>query len=450
MVNGLAISLETQYTKGFIDAEDWENIQPRVTEAHELLHSRRGAGSEFLGWLSLPTDYDRHEFERIREAAQRIRETSDALIVIGIGGSYLGARAAVEFLKTSFYNSIEKTTPDIYFVGNSLSAFDIQETLRLCAGKRISINVISKSGTTVEPGIAFRIFRDHLIRMVGPEEARKRIYVTADRSKGVLKALADREGYESFVVPNNIGGRFSVLTAVGLLPIAVAGGDIDAIMAGAATAMEELHTPYLFQNPCYRYAASRHLLMQKGRSVELLVSGEPRCVQLGEWWKQLFAESEGKNGKGLFPTTAIFTTDLHSIGQFIQQGTPLLFETAVMFDRPANLLGVEFAADNFDSLNYLSGKTIHDVNRIALLSALLSHMDGGTPSLLLTVPAATEDHLGYLFYFFEKACAISAYMLGINPFNQPGVEGYKRNMFALLGRPGFEARRRDLERRLHN
>lgn len=300
----------------------------------------------------------------------------------------------------------------------------------------------------MEPGIAFRIFRDHLIRMVGPEEARKRIYVTADRSKGVLKALADREGYESFVVPNNIGGRFSVLTAVGLLPIAVAGGDIDAIMAGAATAMEELHTPYLFQNPCYRYAASRHLLMQKGRSVELLVSGEPRCVQLGEWWKQLFAESEGKNGKGLFPTTAIFTTDLHSIGQFIQQGTPLLFETAVMFDRPANLLGVEFAADNFDSLNYLSGKTIHDVNRIALLSALLSHMDGGTPSLLLTVPAATEDHLGYLFYFFEKACAISAYMLGINPFNQPGVEGYKRNMFALLGRPGFEARRRDLERRM--
>ncbi len=444
----MAISLETQYTKGFIDAEDWEAIQPRVTEAHEILHSRRGAGSEYLGWLSLPTDYDRHEFERIRNAAQRIRETSDALIVIGIGGSYLGARAAVEFLKTSFYNSIEKTTPDIYFVGNSLSAFDIQETLRLCSGKRISINVISKSGTTVEPGIAFRIFRDYLIRMVGPEEARNRIYVTADRSKGVLKALADREGYESFVVPNNIGGRFSVLTAVGLLPIAVAGGDIDAIMAGAATAMEELYTPYLFQNPCYRYAASRHLLMQKGRSVELLVSGEPRCVQLGEWWKQLFAESEGKNGKGLFPTTAIFTTDLHSIGQFIQQGTPLLFETAVMFDRPANLLGVEFAADNFDSLNYLSGKTIHDVNRIALMSALLSHMDGGTPSLLLTVPAATEDHLGYLFYFFEKACAISAYMLGINPFNQPGVEGYKRNMFALLGRPGFEARRRDLERRM--
>ena len=447
-MNTMAISLETQYTKGFIDAEDWEVIQPRVTEAHEILHSRRGAGNEYLGWLSLPTDYDRHEFERIRNAAQRIRESSDALIVIGIGGSYLGARAAVEFLKTSFYNSIEKTTPDIYFVGNSLSAFDIQETLRLCSGKRISINVISKSGTTVEPGIAFRIFRDYLIRMVGPEEARKRIYVTADRSKGVLKALADREGYESFVVPNNIGGRFSVLTAVGLLPIAVAGGDIDAIMAGAATAMEELYTPYLFQNPCYRYAASRHLLMQKGRSVELLVSGEPRCVQLGEWWKQLFAESEGKNGKGLFPTTAIFTTDLHSIGQFIQQGTPLLFETAVMFDRPANLLGVEFAADNFDSLNYLSGKTIHDVNRIALLSALLSHMDGGTPSLLLTVPAATEDHLGYLFYFFEKACAISAYMLGINPFNQPGVEGYKRNMFALLGRPGFEARRRDLERRM--
>ena len=448
MVNTVAISLETQYTKGFIDAEDWEAIQPRVTEAHEILHSRRGAGNEFLGWLSLPTDYDRHEFDRIKAAAQRIRETSDALIVIGIGGSYLGSRAAVEFLKTSFYNSIEKTTPDIHFVGNSLSAFDIQETLRLCSGKRISINVISKSGTTVEPGIAFRIFRDYLIRMVGPEEARKRIYVTADRSKGVLKALADREGYESFVVPNNIGGRFSVLTAVGLLPIAVAGGDIDAIMAGAATAMEELYTPYLFQNPCYRYAASRHLLMQKGRSVELLVSGEPRCVQLGEWWKQLFAESEGKNGKGLFPTTAIFTTDLHSIGQFIQQGTPLLFETAVMFDRPANLLGVEFAADNFDSLNYLSGKTIHDVNRIALMSALLSHMDGGTPSLLLTVPAATEDHLGYLFYFFEKACAISAYMLGINPFNQPGVEGYKRNMFALLGRPGFEARRRDLERRM--
>jgi len=444
----MSVKLDVQYAKDFIADSDWERIQPRVTEAHNTLHERTGLGSDYLGWLTLPSDYDRDEFERIQQAAHRIQQDSDVLIVIGIGGSYLGSRAAIEFLKTSFYNSTGKATPDIHFVGNSLSALECQETLRLCHGKRISINVISKSGTTIEPAIAFRTFRDYLIKTVGEEEARRRIYVTADRSQGVLKALADREHYESFVVPNDIGGRFSVLTAVGLLPMAVAGCDIEALMYGAARAQQELTDPDLSKNDCYRYAAARHLMMRKKCMAELLVCTEPRFAQFGEWWKQLFGESEGKNGRGLFPATAVFSTDLHSLGQFLQQGTPMLFETALFFDYPVTTLGVYSIEDNFDGLNYLSGKTLHEINQTALRSALISHADGGRPSLMLHLPIATEEHLGYLFYFFEKACAISAYMLGVNPFDQPGVEGYKKNMFALLGRRGFENRRAMLEARL--
>lgn len=442
----MSVLLDTRYTSDFIKDKEWEAMQPRVSKAHKTLHGHTGLGSDMLGWLDLPYNYDRDEIERVCEVAKRIQEDSDVLIVIGIGGSYLGARAAIELLKTNFYNSTEKVTPDIHFVGNSMSTFDLQETLRLCKGKRVSINVISKSGTTLEPAMAFRVLRQYLIDEVGEEEARKRIYVTTDKTSGVLKALADREGYETFVVPGNIGGRYSVLTAVGMLPVAVAGCDIFSILQGAANAAYELQNEDIFENPCYRYAAGRHILAKKGRAVEVLVNSEPRFTQFGEWWRQLFAESEGKNGKGLFPVSSIFTTELHSVGQFIQQGSPILFETAIMYKAPANDLRMKSQEDNFDKLNYLGGKSLHDINNTALISALMAHADGGTPGMLITAPAADEENLGYLFYFFEKACAISSYMLGVNPFDQPGVEGYKYNVFALLGRPGFESRLRELKR----
>ena len=442
----MSILLDTRYTSDFIKKSEWDAMQSRVTEAHNTLHNHTGLGSDMLGWLDLPTTYDRDELDKVCTVAQKIQEDSDALIVVGIGGSYLGTRAAIELLKTNFYNSTNKTTPDIHFVGNSMSAFDLEQTMRLCQGKRISINVISKSGTTLESAMAFRMMRQFLIDEVGEEEARKRIYVTTDRTQGVLKALADKEGYETFIIPANVGGRYSVLTAVGMLPVAVAGCDIFSILKGAANAAFELQDPDIYANPCYRYAAGRHILMNKGRSVEVLVNSEPRFTQFGEWWRQLFAESEGKNGKGLFPISSIFTSELHSVGQFIQQGSPILFETAVMYKAPANDLRMTSLEGNFDKLNYLDGKSFHNINNTALISALMAHADGGTPSMLITVPAADEENLGYLFYFFEKACAISSYMLGVNPFDQPGVEGYKYNVFALLGRPGFEARLRELKR----
>ena len=444
----MSVSLETRYLEGFVRAHEWGALQEQVSAAHEALHSGTGLGNDFLGWLSLPTDYDKAEFARIQAAAERIRQDTDIFIVIGIGGSYLGARAAIEFLKSPLYNAKKKDTPDIYFAGNSISGTALKELLELCKGRRVSVNVISKSGTSTEPAIAFRVFRDYLERTVGHEEAKKRIYATTDRAKGTLKGLADREGYETFVVPDDVGGRYSVLTAVGLLPIAVAGCDIAALMAGAADAQKALADPDITRNDCYRYAAARNILLRKGRAVELMVSYEPCCAMLNEWWKQLYGESEGKDGKGLFPASVVFSTDLHSLGQFVQDGSNMLFETVMQFGRAPEDMVIEEDADNVDGLNFLAGRAMSEINRKAFEGTVLAHSDGGTPSLVLNIPAIDEHSLGYLIYFFEKACAISGYLLGVNPFDQPGVESYKRNMFALLGKPGYESEKAALEKRL--
>ena len=444
----MSVSLETRYLEGFVRAHEWGALQEQVSAAHEALHSGTGLGNDFLGWLSLPTDYDKAEFARIQAAAERIRQDTDIFIVIGIGGSYLGARAAIEFLKSPLYNAKKKDTPDIYFAGNSISGTALKELLELCEGRRVSVNVISKSGTTTEPAIAFRVFRDYLERTVGHEETKKRIYATTDRAKGTLKGLADREGYETFVVPDDVGGRYSVLTAVGLLPIAVAGCDIAALMAGAADAQKALADPDITRNDCYRYAAARNILLRKGRAVELMVSYEPCCAMLNEWWKQLYGESEGKDGKGLFPASVVFSTDLHSLGQFVQDGSNMLFETVMQFGRAPEDMVIEEDADNVDGLNFLAGRAMSEINRKAFEGTVLAHSDGGTPSLVLNIPAIDEHSLGYLIYFFEKACAISGYLLGVNPFDQPGVESYKRNMFALLGKPGYESEKAALEKRL--
>ena len=443
----MAVSLETRYLEGFVRPHEIPALAPQVAAAHRQLHEGSGLGSDFLGWLTLPSAYDREEFARIQSAARQIREDTDVLIVIGIGGSYLGARAVIELLRSPQYN-LRKDGPQIFFAGNTLSPDALAELLDLCEGKRVSVNVISKSGTTTEPAIAFRVFRDCLIRTVGVEESRRRIYVTTDRSRGTLKALADREGYQTFVVPDDVGGRFSVLTAVGLLPIAAAGCDIEALMRGAREAQLALCDPDPEKNPCYRYAAARQCLLRKGRAVELMVSYEPAYAMMSEWWKQLFGESEGKDGKGLFPASAVFSTDLHSLGQFVQDGSKLLFETVVLMDAPARKVTIDTDADNADGLNFLAGQTLDYVNRRAFEGTVLAHADGGTPSLVLHVPSACEEEVGYLIYFFEKACAISGYMLGVNPFDQPGVESYKKNMFALLGKPGYEEARAALEARL--
>lgn len=444
----MSIKLETRYAESFVHPHELAALQPQVTAAHRLLHEGTGLGNDFLGWLTLPTDYDKEEFARIQAAAARIQQDTDIFIAIGIGGSYLGARAAIEFLRSPLYNNKKKTTPDIYFSGNSISSTALSELLELCEGKRVSINVISKSGTTTEPAVAFRVWREYLEKTVGREEARKRIYVTTDKAKGTLKELADREGYETFVVPDDVGGRFSVLTAVGLLPIAVAGCDIAGLMAGAARAQADLATDELAQNDCYRYAAMRQALHRKGRAIELMVSYEPCYTMMSEWWKQLYGESEGKDGKGLFPASVVFSTDLHSMGQFIQDGSNILFETVVLIDRPQQERVIQEDPENVDGLNFLTGKNMSEVNRKAFEGTVLAHADGGTPSLVLHVPSVCEEELGYLIYFFEKACAISGYMLGVNPFDQPGVESYKRNMFALLGKPGYEQERAALEARL--
>ena len=444
----MAISLETSYLHGFVREHELSNLQPQITAAHELLESKAGPGNDFLGWVTLPTDYDKEEFSRIQAAAEKIRKDTDVFIVIGIGGSYLGARAVIEFLKSPNYNLTVKNGPQIFYAGNSISSTALNEILSLCEGKRVSINVISKSGTTTEPAIAFRVLREYLEAKVGKEEAKNRIYVTTDKARGTLKALADREGYETFVVPDDVGGRFSVLTAVGLLPIAVAGCDIQALMDGARTAQNELQNPDISKNDCYRYVAARNCLLRKGRAVELMVSYEPAYAMMSEWWKQLYGESEGKDGKGLFPASVIFSTDLHSLGQFVQDGTNLLFETVVLTDTPVSELTLKEAEDNGDGLNFLAGKTMAYVNKKAFEGTVLAHSDGGTPSLVLHVPTVSEHELGYLIYFFEKACAISGYLLGVNPFDQPGVESYKKNMFALLGKPGYEGEKAALEARL--
>lgn len=422
-----------------------------VKVAHHSLHEKTGAGSDYLGWIDLPVNYDQEEFSRIERAAEKIRNDSDVLLVIGIGGSYLGARAAIEMLQHSFYNVLPKEkrcSPQIIFAGNNISSTYMMDIIDLLEGKDFSINVISKSGTTTEPAIAFRIFRKILEEKYGAEEARKRIYATTDKAKGALKTLANEEGYETFVIPDDIGGRYSVLTAVGLLPIAVSGADIRAMMKGAADAREDFSKSELDENPAYQYAAVRNILYNKGKTIEMLVNYEPALQYFAEWWKQLYGESEGKDQKGIFPASANFSTDLHSLGQYIQEGRRVLFETVIKVEKPRRGLTIEAEDKDLDGLNYLAGKTVDFVNDKAFEGTLLAHTDGGVPNLIVSVPALDEYHFGYMVYFFEKACAMSGYLLGVNPFDQPGVEAYKVNMFALLGKPGFEEKKAELEKRL--
>ena len=444
----MSVQLDGQHLSGFIDESEYTAIAPQVRTAHEMLHAGTGLGGDFLGWVDLPENYDREEFSRICAAAEKIRSDTQVFVVIGIGGSYLGARAAIEFLKSQNYNALKKDTPDIYFLGNSISSTALAEVLEICEGKDVSVNVISKSGTTTEPAVAFRVFRSFLEKKYGKAGAAKRIYCTTDRSRGTLKALATREGYETFVVPDDVGGRYSVLTAVGLLPIAVSGADIKALMEGAAAARKEFDDPDLYKNDCYRYAAIRNILYRKGKEIEILVSYEPRFQIMCEWWKQLFGESEGKDNKGMFPASCIFSTDLHSMGQYIQQGRRNLTETVILFEKPVRDLVIKEDADNADGLNFLAGKTMAYVNEKAFEGTVLAHTDGNVPNTVIRVPDFSEDSLGRLIYFFEKACAVSGYLMGVNPFNQPGVESYKKNMFALLGKPGYEGEKAALEARL--
>ena len=444
----MPIALNTKYLDSSIGEQEYCAIAPQVELAHRMLHERTGAGSDFTGWVDLPTIYDKDEFRRIKETAQRLREITDIFIVIGIGGSYLGARAVIELLKSQNYNALPKSTPDIYFIGNSISPTALSNLLRLCEGKNVSLNVISKSGTTTEPAIAFRIFRRLLEEKYGKDGARERIFCTTDKENGTLKHIAGNEGYETFVIPDDVGGRYSVLTAVGLLPIAVAGIDVDALMLGAKAAQDTFISPDLEKNDCYKYAAIRNLLYRKGKTIEMLVSYEPDFAMMNEWFKQLFGESEGKDSKGIFPASAIFSTDLHSMGQYIQEGRRDLFETVLYVEKPQVDVALEKIDGDPDGLNFLAGKTMSFVNEKAFLGTVLAHTDGGVPNIVLKMPEITPFEVGYLIYFFEKACAISGYILGVNPFNQPGVESYKKNMFALLGKPGHEAQREALLARL--
>ncbi len=435
----------------FFNQHEIDYMQGAVTAAHEALHNGTGAGSDFLGWIDLPTNYDREEFARIQAAAEKIKSDSDVLLVIGIGGSYLGARAAIEALNHTFYNNLskeERKTPQVFFVGQNISSTYVKDLLNLIEGKDVSVNVISKSGTTTEPAIAFRIFRDYLEKKYGQEEARKRIYATTDRAKGALKTLATEEGYETFVVPDDVGGRFSVLTAVGLLPIAVSGLDIEAMMKGAEAASKDFSNPNLPENESYQYAVVRNALYNKGKTIELMVNYEPSLHFVSEWWKQLYGESEGKDGKGIFPASVDFSTDLHSMGQYVQDGRRDLIETIIHVEKVREHVTIEEAASDLDGLNYLAGETMDFVNKKAFQGTMLAHTDGGVPNLIVNVPELNEYYFGYLVYFFEKAVGISGYLLGVNPFDQEGVEAYKKNMFALLGKPGFEKEKAELEARL--
>ncbi len=444
----MATKLTEKYLGGFVGADEYKGIEAQVKNAHKALHDGTGLGNDFIGWVDLPTNYDKEEFARIKKAAEKIKKDTDVFVVIGIGGSYLGARAAIEFLTSPNYNALAKDTPQIYFTGNSISSDALSDIIALCEGKDVSINMISKSGTTTEPAIAFRVFRDLLEKKYGKDGARERIYCTTDKARGTLKQLADKEGYETFVVPDDVGGRYSVLTAVGLLPIAVCGADIDALMAGAKKAQDEFNNDDLYSNDCYKYAAIRNILYNKGYSTEIMVSYEPAYTLMNEWFKQLYGESEGKDKKGIFPASVIFSTDLHSLGQYIQDGRRNLFETVVLFDKCKKEITLGEDPTNVDGLNFLSGKTMDFVNRKAFEGTVLAHNDGGVPNIVLNVEAMDEANLGYLIYFLEKACAISGYILGVNPFNQPGVESYKKNMFALLGKPGYEDAKAELEARL--
>ena len=444
----MSVKFNFAYASDFLRENDLKGLEGQVSDAHKAVNAKSGLGNDFLGWVNLPTDYDKEEFARIKKAAEKIRKDTDVLIVIGIGGSYLGARAAIEFLKGPYYNSLRAGAPEIYFAGNSISGSYLSDIIKLCEGKRVSVNIISKSGTTTEPAVAFRVFRKYLEEQYGEAEAAKRIYCTTDKARGTLKALADEKGYECFVVPDDVGGRFSVLTAVGLLPIAAAGADIDKLMAGAANASVKFNNEDMYKNDCYTYAAIRNAFYRKGKSVELLVSYEPRFAMMAEWFKQLFGESEGKDNKGLFPASVIFSTDLHSMGQYVQDGSRIMFETVVTFNETDKDVVIEEESNNGDGLNFLAGKTMSFVNEKAFEGTVLAHTDGGVPNLVINVDKPDEENLGELIYFFEKACAISGYMLGVNPFDQPGVESYKKNMFALLGKPGYEAQKAELEARL--
>ncbi|MDD6847827.1 MAG: glucose-6-phosphate isomerase [Oscillospiraceae bacterium] len=437
-----------KYLNGFVREDEYAGIEAQVKAAHTALHNGTGLGNDFIGWVDIPTNYDKEEFARIKKAAEKIKKDTDVFVVIGIGGSYLGARAAIEFLTSPNYNALAKDTPQIYFTGNSISSSALADIMELCEGKDVSINMISKSGTTTEPAIAFRVFRDMLEKKYGKEGAKERIYCTTDKARGTLKELADKEGYETFVVPDDVGGRYSVLTAVGLLPIAVAGADIDALMAGAKKAQDEFDNDDLYTNDCYKYAAIRNILYNKGYSTEIMVSYEPAYTMMNEWFKQLYGESEGKDNKGIYPSSVIFSTDLHSLGQYIQDGKRNLFETVVLFDKCKKEITLGTDPTNVDGLNFLSGKTMSFVNQKAFEGTILAHNDGGVPNIVLNVEQMDEANLGYLIYFLEKACAISGYILGVNPFNQPGVESYKKNMFALLGKPGYEDQKAELEARL--
>ena len=444
----MPIKLNTKYLESFISEDDYNSIAPQIVKAHNLLKTKSGAGSDFLGWVTLPEDYDKNEFELIKASARKICENSQVLIVIGIGGSYLGARAVIEFIKSQNYNALPKSTPDIYFAGNTISSRYLAELKAVIGTRDFSVNVISKSGTTTEPAVAFRLFKEMLEERYGKEGAKERIFVTTDREKGTLKKFADSEGWQTFVVPDDVGGRYSVLTAVGLLPIAAAGIDIDALMLGARDAMKKYDDPDIELNDCYKYAAARNILYRKGKKIEMMVSYEPAYTMMNEWFKQLFGESEGKDGKGIFPSSAVFSTDLHSMGQYIQQGERHLFETVVFFNNDLADVPIDEDENNVDSLNFLAGKNLAFVNRKAFEGTVLAHTDGGVPNIILELDNMNEYDLGSLIYFLEKACAVSGYVLGVNPFDQPGVESYKKNMFALLGKPGYEDMKAQLEERL--
>lgn len=441
----MSIKLNTSYLKGFVGENEFAAIAPQIRAAHEMLTNKSGLGSDFTGWVDLPVAYDKEEFARIKKSAQKIISDSEVLLVVGIGGSYLGARAVIEAIKSPLYNNLKKDTPEIYFLGNSISSTYFREVLSLCEGKDFSVNVISKSGTTTEPAIAFRVLKEILEKKYGKEGAKGRIYATTDKAKGTLKELADAEGYETFVVPDDVGGRYSVLTAVGLLPIACAGIDIDKLMQGAQDAHKAYADPDIEKNDCYRFAAVRNILLRKSRTTEITVAYEPYMWCFGEWIKQLFGESEGKDGKGLFPASMIFSTDLHSLGQYVQQGLRNMYESVIWVKNAKIDQEIPFEESNADGLNFVAGQKMQFVNEKAFQGTVLAHAQGGVPSVILELDEMNEFTMGQLIYFYEKACGISAYVLGVNPFDQPGVQMYKSNMFALLGKPGYEDKKAELE-----
>ena len=444
----MSVKLNEKYLNGFVSTAEITKISHLTKSAYSLVKSKNGAGADFLGWVDLPVNYDKEEFARIKAASEKIKKMCDVFVVIGIGGSYLGARAAVEFVKSPLYNNLKKDTPDIYFAGNTISSSALADILRICEGRDVCINVISKSGTTTEPAVTFRIFRELLEKKYGEEGARERIFVTTDRARGKLKEFSTEKGYETFVVPDDIGGRYSVLTAVGLLPISVAGISIDDMMKGAADAREKYSDDSVETNDCLRYASIRNIMYNKGKSIEILAAYEPAAQMFCEWWKQLYGESEGKDGKALYPSSVIFSTDLHSLGQYIQEGLRTMFETVLDIQKSSDTVVIPDDPKNIDGLNFLSGKELHDVNRMAMTGTLFAHNDGNVPNIVIEVADRSAYSFGYLVYFFELACAVSGYMLGVNPFDQPGVEAYKKNMYALLGKPGYEEHKASLEARM--